>query len=140
MSKQKKHIRRSKYGKYFKAGSSEDIVKLALKNTYFRKVIYTGKEFQLVVMSIKPKEDIGLETHHGVRQVLTFVSGTGKAIVGNHKWKIVKGDTFVVPSDTRHNFINTGKSDLKLYTIYSPPEHKPGTIHKTKAEAAKEWD
>jgi mannose-6-phosphate isomerase-like protein (cupin superfamily) len=115
-----------------------DILKLAKANMNFRKVLYTGKTSQLVLMNIKPKEDIGMETHDDVDQILFFESGTGKAVVGGKTAELKAGDVVFVPAKTAHNFINTGKSDMKLYTVYSPPEHADGTIHKTKKDAEKE--
>ena len=112
-----------------------DIIKLAKANTYFREVVATGPHSQVVVMSIPPGGDIGEEVHDDVDQTLVFVQGEGQAILDGEK-RAVSVDRLVhVPAGTRHNFVNTGKVDLRLYTIYAPPEHKPGTIHKTKAEA-----
>jgi mannose-6-phosphate isomerase-like protein (cupin superfamily) len=116
----------------------EDILKLTKANANFRKVIYTGKTSQLVLMNIRPKEDIGMETHDDVDQILFFESGAGRAIVGGATKDLKAGDVVFVPAGTRHNFVNTGKSDMKLYTVYSPPEHADGTIHKTKKDAEKE--
>ena len=112
-----------------------DIVKRAKANSYFREVLATGPHSQVVVMSIPPGGDIGEEVHDDVDQTLVFVQGEGQAILDGEK-RAVSVDRLVhVPAGTRHNFVNTGKVDLRLYTIYAPPEHKPGTIHKTKAEA-----
>ncbi|HEX7495500.1 MAG TPA: cupin domain-containing protein [Candidatus Limnocylindrales bacterium] len=114
---------------------NRDIVKLAKANTYFREVLATGPKTQVVVMSIPPGGEIGSEVHPDVDQVLVFVQGEGQAILDGDK-SAVSADRLVhVPAGTRHNFVNTGKTDLRLYTIYAPPEHAPGTIHKTKAEA-----
>lgn len=115
-----------------------DVLKLTKANKNFRKVIYTGKTSQLVLMNIKPKEDIGMETHDDVDQILFFVSGTGQAILSREASKVSAGSVVFVPAGTQHNFRNTGKIDLKLYTVYSPPEHADGTIHKTKEDAMKE--
>jgi mannose-6-phosphate isomerase-like protein (cupin superfamily) len=117
-----------------------DIEKLAKENKNFRKVLYTAKKSQLVVMNLLPNEDIGMEVHKDVDQILFFVEGSGEAMVAGKTWKIKKGDVVFVPAGSQHNFINTGKTDLKIYTIYSPPEHPDGTIHKTKEEAMKEGD
>jgi mannose-6-phosphate isomerase-like protein (cupin superfamily) len=114
---------------------NKDIVKAAKANSYFRQVLATGPHSQVVVMSIPPGGDIGSEVHHGVDQVLIFVQGEGEAILNGEKSAVGVDRLVFVPSGTRHNFVNTGKTDLRLYTIYAPPEHKPGTIHKTKAEA-----
>jgi mannose-6-phosphate isomerase-like protein (cupin superfamily) len=114
---------------------NEDIVKRAKANSYFREVVATGPHSQIVLMSIPPGGDIGDEVHHDVDQTLVFVAGEGQAILDGKK-SVVGVDRLVyVPAGTRHNFVNTGKGDLRLYTIYAPPEHEPGTIHKTKAEA-----
>ena len=114
---------------------NEDIVKRAKANSYFREVLSTGPNSQVVVMSIPPGGDIGSEVHPDVDQVLVFVQGEGEAILDGEKSAIAVDRLVHVPAGTRHNFVNTGKTDLRLYTIYAPPEHAPGTIHKTKAEA-----
>jgi len=112
----------------------KNIVQLAQQNTYFRQELNTGEHSQVVVMSIPPGGDIGEEVHD-VDQILVFVRGKGETVLDGKKAAIEVGDLVFVPAGTRHNFINTGKGDWKLYTVYSPPEHKPGTVHKTKAEA-----
>jgi mannose-6-phosphate isomerase-like protein (cupin superfamily) len=114
---------------------NEDIVKRAKANSYFREVLATGPHSQVVVMSIPPGGDIGEEVHDDVDQTLVFVQGEGQAILDGEKSAVSVDRLVHVPGGTRHNFVNTGKVDLRLYTIYAPPEHKPGTIHKTKAEA-----
>jgi mannose-6-phosphate isomerase-like protein (cupin superfamily) len=114
---------------------NEDIVKRAKANSYFREVLATGPHSQVVVMSIPPGGDIGEEVHDDVDQTLVFVEGEGEAILDGEKSAVGVDRLVHVPAGTRHNFVNTGKVDLRLYTIYAPPEHKPGTIHKTKAEA-----
>jgi mannose-6-phosphate isomerase-like protein (cupin superfamily) len=114
---------------------NEDIVKRAKANSYFREVLATGPHSQVVVMSIPPGGDIGEEVHDDVDQTLVFVGGEGQAILDGEKSAVAVDRLVHVPAGTRHNFVNTGKVDLRLYTIYAPPEHKPGTIHKTKAEA-----
>lgn len=86
-------------------------------------------------MSILPGEDIGQEVHEGVDQVLAFVQGTGQAVIGGESHAIGAGDLFAVPAGTEHNFINTGNAALKLFTVYSPPEHPDGVVHVTKADA-----
>ncbi len=110
------------------------IEQLALENENFRKVLFTNKHSQVVLMSIKPGEDIGLEVHQ-VDQILVFVQGTGIALVNGEEKQISAGDLVDVPSGTQHNFTNTGSEDLKLYTVYAPAEHADGTVHKTRAEA-----
>ena len=114
---------------------NEDIVKLAQKNDYFRRVLLTTELSQLVVMSIQPGEDIGEETHEGIDQILSIVSGAGAAIIEGVTSPVKAGSVVVVPAGTRHNFVNTGKEPLKLYTVYAPPDHKDGTVHRTKADA-----
>ena len=112
-----------------------NIKSLDKENALFRKVIYTGKYIQLVLMSIPMGEEIGEETHETVDQILFFVKGEGEAIIKGESKPIGKGDAVFVPAGTLHNFKNTGEDDLKLYTVYSPPNHPDGTIHKTKEEA-----
>ena len=114
---------------------NEDIVKKAKGNKYFREVLSTGPHSQVVVMSIPPGGDIGEETHDDVDQILVFVQGEGQAILDGKKGKVEANRLVHVPAGMRHNFVNSGKSDMRLYTVYAPPEHKPGTIHKTKADA-----
>ncbi len=107
-----------------------------LSNTFFRKVVFTGKHAQLVVMSLKPGEEIGIEVHTSVDQFFRFEQGEGKVSVNGEEKRVTDGDAVIVPAGAEHNIINTSDSqELKLYTVYSPPNHKAGTIHKTKAEA-----
>ena len=113
----------------------KDIVELAKNNDNYLKVIATGKFSQIVLMSILSKGEIGLETHHDVDQILVFVEGTGTAYLNEEQYSVGPNDLVFVPAGTKHNFINTGAEDLKLYTIYAPAEHKPGIIRKTKEEA-----
>jgi mannose-6-phosphate isomerase-like protein (cupin superfamily) len=116
---------------------SKDIFALTEKNSFFRQEIVTHKYCQVVVMSINPGEDIGTEIHNG-DQILVFIEGTGEAIINGIRSPILPGVLSFVPAGTEHNFINTGASALKLFTIYAPPQHKPGTVHETKADAAQE--
>lgn len=116
----------------------EDIKQLAKENSYFRQVIFTGAHSQLVLMCLKPNEDIGMETHPTTDQMLFVVEGRGEATVGGETFSFDEHDVVVVPAGTAHNIANKGTEDLKLYTIYSSPEHIHGTIHKTKADAMKE--
>lgn len=116
-----------------------NIKNLAKENTNFRKVIYTGKNSQLVLMCIPQKGDIGNEVHETIDQILVFMDGEGEAVINNsERQKVEKNSVVFVPAGTWHNFINTGDEDLKLFTVYSPPAHKDGTIHKIKEEAEKE--
>lgn len=114
-----------------------DIKEKSRANTYFREVLATGKHTQIVVMSIPPGTDIGEEVHNENDQVLYFVEGEGKALLNGVEKNFNEDDIFLVKAGTRHNFINTGDSDLKIITSYSPPHHPEGTIHKTKEEAEK---
>ncbi len=107
---------------------------MAQENSFFRKEILTNQHSQLVLMSVNPGDDIGEETHD-VDQVLYFLSGSGEAVLDGQRSPISANSLVVVPAGTLHNFVNTGSQPLKLFTIYSPPEEEPGTVHKTKAEA-----
>ena len=113
----------------------DDIEKLTKENKFFRKVLFTGKHSQLVVMRLKPSEDIGLEIHDNVDQFFRIDEGEGEVIIDGNKTQIKDGFAVVVPAGSEHNIINTGNTDLKLYTIYSPPNHPDKTIHKTHQEA-----
>ncbi len=111
------------------------IEKLTLENENFRQVIYTAPHSQLVLMSLKPKEDIGMEVHT-VDQFFRFEKGLGKSIVDGNEYVVGDGDCIIVPAGSQHNIINTSETDeLKLYTIYSPANHIDGTIAATKEEA-----
>ncbi|HEY8868676.1 MAG TPA: cupin domain-containing protein [Candidatus Limnocylindrales bacterium] len=112
-----------------------DILARAKRNPYFREVVSTGPHAQVVVMSIPPSGEIGDEVHLGVDQVLVFVEGEGAAVLEGQRSPVSPGRLVHVPAGTRHNFVNEGSVDLKLYTVYAPPQHAPGTIHRTKAEA-----
>lgn len=114
---------------------NEDIIERTKRNTSFREVLATGPHAQVVVMTIPPGGEIGEEVHTDVDQVLVFVSGEGVAILDGERSRVGPERLVLVPAGTRHNFVNTGSADLRLYTIYAPPEHAPGTIHRTKAEA-----
>lgn len=117
-------------------GFLQNIEQLTLNNNYFRQVLYTAQHAQLVVMSINPNEEIGMEVHEVVDQFLRVEAGEGKVIMNGEEQMVKDGDAFIVPAGTEHNVINTSSEDpLKLYTIYSPPHHKDGIIHKTKADA-----
>ena len=105
------------------------------KNTNFRQVLYTGKYSQLVVMSLKPGEEIGMEVHDNVDQFFRIESGMAKFIVNGEETEVKEDEAFIVPAGSEHNVINSGSVDLKLYTIYSPANHPDKTVHKTKEEA-----
>ena len=111
------------------------IVRLAKENNEFRKVIMTGEKVQVVLMAIPEGGEIGGEIHEGHDQVLIFVEGVGKAKIGDTVAPVGAGHMSFVPSGAYHNFINDGEGPLKLFTMYSPPEHKAGVKHATKAEA-----
>jgi mannose-6-phosphate isomerase-like protein (cupin superfamily) len=118
------------------AGYVGKIEEKAVKNNYFREVVFTGKNCQLVVMSLRPGEEIGSEVHKNVDQFFRVEEGRGKVIIDSEETLVINGAGIVIPAGSEHNVINlSSKSDLKLYTIYSPPQHKDGIIHKTKKEA-----
>ena len=119
-------------------GFKSNIEKDTLDNTNFRKVVYTGKQLQLVLMSLKGGEEIGEETHRDTDQFFRFESGTGKCIIDNTEYLVKDGDVIVVPSGSKHNVINIdSKTELKMYTLYAPPNHKYDTIRATKEDAEK---
>jgi mannose-6-phosphate isomerase-like protein (cupin superfamily) len=114
---------------------NEDIVGMAKRNRWFRAVVATGPHSQVVVMSIPPGGEIGEEVHEGVDQVLVFVAGDGDAVMDGTRSAVGPDRLVLVPAGARHNVVNTGSSDLRLYTIYAPPQHSAGKVHSTKAEA-----
>ena len=111
------------------------IATVAQESPDFRRVLWTGKNTQLVIMTIPPGGEIGEEVHEDIDQILTFVSGTGKAIVSGQERNVAQGDLVVVPAGRTHNFLNTGENPLILYTVYGPPEHADGAAHRTTEEA-----
>lgn len=117
-------------------GFNSNIEEQALVNSDFRHVLYTGKHSQLVLMSLKPKEDIGMEIHKDNDQFFRIEKGEGKCIIDGNEYEIRDGSAIVVPAGAEHNVINVSENeDLKLYTIYSPAHHQDGVIRATKAEA-----
>lgn len=114
-----------------------NIEEKSLQNNYFREVLFTTDKSQLVVMALKPGEEIGMEVHPEHDQFIRIESGKGKAIMNGEEHDITDGSAIVIPAGTQHNVINTSEVEMKLYTIYTPPEHQPGTIHKTKEETKK---
>ena len=112
-----------------------DVLDLARSNESFRREVVTGPGSQVVVMTIQPGEEIGEEVHEHGDQILLFVSGEGEAVLDGSRTAIGEGQLVLVPAGTRHNFRNTGSDALRLLTVYAPPEHPPGTVHGTKAEA-----
>lgn len=117
-------------------GYKISIEKSTLENNSFRKVLYTSTHSQLVLMSLKPKEEIGAEIHHDNDQFFRFEGGHGKCIIDSNEYEIKDGDAIIVPAGAKHNIINTDDTkDLKMYTIYSPAHHKDGIIRRTKKDA-----
>ena len=115
-------------------GYVQDIEGIAVKNEEFRRVLYTARNCQLVVMALKPREDIGMEVHK-LDQFFRVEEGTGEAVLDGVKTAIRAGFAMVIPAETNHNIINTGSVPMKLYTLYSPPNHRDGVVHHTRAEA-----
>ncbi|MDH5533235.1 MAG: cupin domain-containing protein [Candidatus Pacebacteria bacterium] len=117
-------------------GYKDNIENLTINNNNFRKVLYTGKHSQLVLMSLRPREEIGMETHHDNDQFFRFEAGVGKVIIDGSDYQVRDGDAVIVPAGAEHNVINTSDSEaLKLYTIYSPAHHKDQIIRETRKEA-----
>ena len=118
-------------------GFVQDIEGIAVKNEKFRQVLYTAKNCQLVVMALKSKEEIGAEVHK-LDQFFRVEEGSGEAVLDGVRTPIRAGSAVVVPGGMKHNIIDTGSVPLKLYTIYSPPNHRDGVVHHTRAEAEKD--
>lgn len=119
-----------------KNGYKDNIEKLTINNENFRKVLYTAAGCQLVLMSLKPGEEIGLEVHDEGDQFFRFEKGEGKVVIDDAEYNVGDGDAVIVPQGAKHNVINTSQSEyLKLYTIYAPPHHKDGVVRATRAEA-----
>lgn len=116
-------------------GYIANIEEKTLANESFREVLFTAPKSQLVVMSLLPGEEIGEEVHSDIDQFVRIEAGEGKVVLDGEEAPLADGSAVVVPAGVKHNFINTGADALKLYTIYTPPEHRDGTIHKTKSEA-----
>jgi mannose-6-phosphate isomerase-like protein (cupin superfamily) len=112
-----------------------DFVGLARRNEAFRRELATGEHSQIVAMTVPAGGEIGEEVHEGVDQILLFLEGNGEAVLDGERSPIGPDDLVYVKAGTRHNFVNTGSAPLRLLTIYAPPEHAPGTVHATKAEA-----
>lgn len=115
-------------------GFVQNIETLATQNDKFRQVLYTAKHCQLVLMALSPKEDIGAEVHQ-LDQFFRVEEGSGEVVLNNVRTPIGAGFVVVVPAGARHNIINTGTVPMKLYTLYSPPNHRDGVVHATRAEA-----
>jgi len=118
-------------------GFIKDIEDITGKNEDFRHVLYTALNCQLVVMALKPKEEIGME-QHTLDQFFRVEEGTGEAILDGKHTAISAGFAVLVPAGTKHNIVNTGESPMKLYTLYAPPNHKDGVIHRTRVDAEKD--
>lgn len=119
-----------------KKGYRDNIEKLTLENENFRKVLYTGKHSQLVLMCLQPGEEIGMEVHPDNDQFFRFEKGQGKCIIDGNEYAVGDGVAVIVPSGAQHNIINTSQTEtLKLYTIYSPAHHQDKVVRATKAEA-----
>lgn len=119
-----------------KKGYHSNIEALTINNTDFRRVLYTAEHMQLVLMSLLPGEEIGMEVHPDNDQFFRFEKGTGKVIINGNEYEVEDGDTIIIPCGSEHNVINTSELEsLKMYTIYSPAHHKDGTVHPTKADA-----
>ena len=118
-------------------GFVRNIEEIAVKNDDFRQVLYTAKNCQLVVMALKPKEEIGMEVHK-LDQFFRVEEGTGEAILDGVRTAISAGFAVLVPAGVNHNIVNTGSTPMKLYTLYAPPNHRDGVIHRTRVEAEKD--
>lgn len=126
-------------------GYHDDIEKQTTGNDDFRRVLYTGKHLQLVLMTLQPGEEIGSEVHKDRDQFFRFEEGEGTVFIDDNQYKVVDGSGIIVPAGSRHNVRNSGSEPLKLYTLYGPPEHKDGVVQSTKEEAERrhhdeEWD
>ena len=120
-------------------GFQGDIEQMTLENTNFRKVVYTGTHAQLVLMSLKPGEAIGEETHGNNDQFFRFERGTGRVEIDGNEYQVTDGSAVIVPAGARHNITNTSATDtLNLYTLYTPPHHKDGIVRATREEAAQD--
>lgn len=117
------------------AGFVTNIEEQTENNNDFRRVIFTASHSQLVLMCLQPGEEIGLEVHENVDQFFRIEEGEGKVIIAGEETQISDGSAIIIPTGTEHNVINTGTVSLKLYTIYSPPNHRDGVVHHTKEEA-----
>ncbi len=118
-----------------KKGYHGNIEQLTLANENFRQVLYTAEHLQLVLMTLQPNEEIGLEVHDDTDQFFRFEAGKGTVVIDESEYQVGDGDSVIVPSGSKHNVINTSAEPLKLYTIYAPSHHKDGVVHATRAEA-----
>ena len=115
-------------------GFIDNIEEKTEQNNFFRQVLYTGKHTQLVVMSLLPGEEIGMEVHPQVDQFFRIEEGRAKVVIDGEEHEVDEGFAIIVPAGSQHNVVNTGSNPLKLYTLYSPPNHPDGTIHRTRVE------
>ena len=115
--------------------SALDIEALVRQNEDFRREVRTAEHSQVVLMTIPAGEEISEEVHNGIDQTLVFEEGEAEAVIEGRSFSVRAGQLVLVPAGTRHNFINSGSGPLRLWTVYAPPEHPPGTVHHTKAEA-----
>ena len=120
-----------------KRGFHSNIEQDTLGNDSFRKVLYTGKNMQLVLMTLKPGEEIGEEVHPTIDQFFRFEAGTGKAVINGNEYELSDGDGIIIPAGSKHNIVNTGSKSLQMYTIYTPPKHQDQIQFETKTEAEK---
>jgi mannose-6-phosphate isomerase-like protein (cupin superfamily) len=134
LSKHKVRPQESNQGDFIMKGFVKNIESIALKSEEFRRVLYTAKNCQLVVMALKPKEEIGAEVHK-LDQFFRVEEGTGEAVLDGVSTAISAGFAVLVPAGTNHNIVNTGTVPLKLYTLYAPPNHRDGVVHHTRADA-----
>lgn len=116
-------------------GYHDDIEKVTEANEYFRQVLYTGHNLQLVVMALRPGEEIGAETHDDRDQFFRFEAGSGEVDIDDNTYRVQADDAVIVPQGARHNVRNTGGEPLKMYTVYGPPEHVDGKVHETRQDA-----
>ena len=119
-------------------GFVDDIERLTKDNDDFRRVLYTGKNLQLVLMTLRPGEEIGEEVHEDRDQFFRIEDGAGEVLIDGARHRVEDDDAIIVPAGARHNVVNTGNSPLKLYTLYGPPEHRDGVVQRTKADAFEE--
>jgi mannose-6-phosphate isomerase-like protein (cupin superfamily) len=116
-------------------GFVADIEELTEENSDFRRVLYTGKNLQLVLMAIQPGGEIGEEVHDDRDQFFRVEEGEGEVLIDGNRSKIESDHAIIVPAGAKHNIVNTGSEPLRLYTLYAPPEHRDRTVHKTRADA-----
>ena len=119
-------------------GFVDDIEKLTEENTDFRRVLYTGRHLQLVLMALAPGDEIGEEVHEDRDQFFRVEEGEGAVIIDGKRHAIRDDDAILVPAGARHNVVNTGRQSLKLYTLYGPPEHRDGVVHRRRADVSEE--